>query len=52
MNDEIIKAFISDLESGAKYSPLPSEYSMEKVVERAKQVCPNTPDHIFHELLS
>jgi len=52
MDDNIIRSFISELEAGVKYSPLPSEYNMGDVIERAKKVCPNIPDHIFHELLN
>lgn len=52
MDDNIVKAFITELEEGAKYSPLPSEYKIEDVVGRAKELCPHTPAHIFHGLLN
>lgn len=52
MNDDIIKSFIADVVSGNSYALLPSDYNMQDVIDRARVVCPDTPDHIFRELLS
>ena len=50
MNDTLIKEFVMELAEGKGYALLPSDYIMEDVVERAKVICPDTPDHIFHGL--
>jgi len=51
MDDEIIKSFIAEVVGKNKYALLPSDYNMHDVVNRARVICPDTPDHIFVELL-